>query len=358
MKRLVWWIFSVWLVSACTAPAADPISIGVCLPLSGNLGSSGGTVWEGIRAAHEMRPQVLGRAVELKVADTRSDKAEAANAVFRLVEKDRVTAIIGGVVPESIVPGSFHAERRGIPIVTPAGARPKVMCGKGDAPRVCPLDGDQVVHAANFALNSLDAGTAAIVYDMSDEHSIGMAAGFRREFTGAGGRILLQTRMKTGDRDFMGQIIQIRKAKPDIIYAPIGYVECALIAGQARDMGLEATIVTADTAHLPDVAEVGRRPMDNLLSTNYFHDGMFPARAGKRFRDLCTSRTKRPLQAAHVMGADAYLLVLQAIARSRVVEATRVGEALRDVECFEGVTGKTMMKEDGLAPLSPYLSIR
>lgn len=48
-----------------------------------------------MRLAHKEMPTVLGRPVDLVVVDNKSDKVEAANAVKRLVERDKVVALIG-----------------------------------------------------------------------------------------------------------------------------------------------------------------------------------------------------------------------------------------------------------------------
>ncbi len=50
---------------------------------------------EGIELAHAMKGEVLGRKIEIIVVDNKSDKVESANAVSRLIEKEKVVAIIG-----------------------------------------------------------------------------------------------------------------------------------------------------------------------------------------------------------------------------------------------------------------------
>jgi branched-chain amino acid transport system substrate-binding protein len=292
--------------------------------------------------------------VELKVLDTRSDKVEAANAVFRLVEKDHVTAIIGDAVLGTTCAGSFHAERRGISLVTPGAGSPKVICGCGYALRAGPIDEDQAVEAANLALNCLDARTAAIICDMSDEHSIGLAAGFGKVFTRAGGRILLQSRIKTGDRDFMAQINQVKTTKPDILYAPLCCMECALIARQARNMGVDVTMIAGDAVHVQELIEFGGRSVENLIFTTYFHESMIHTDLGKRFRDLCATQTGRQPRAAQAMGADAYMLILDAITRAGSSEPIRIREALSSLSCFDGVTGKISI-EKGVKATRPVV---
>ncbi|HHW72803.1 MAG TPA: ABC transporter substrate-binding protein, partial [Firmicutes bacterium] len=83
--------FSSWvgLVSA------QPIKIGVFEPMTGPSAAGGEMTVEGIELAWELKPEVLGREVQIIVVDNKSDKVEAANAVSRLIERDQVVAIIG-----------------------------------------------------------------------------------------------------------------------------------------------------------------------------------------------------------------------------------------------------------------------
>lgn len=73
--------------------AAEPIKIGVYLPLTGQNAFGGQLELEGVQLALKDMPEVLGRPIELVVVDNKSDKVEAANAVKRLVERDKVVAL-------------------------------------------------------------------------------------------------------------------------------------------------------------------------------------------------------------------------------------------------------------------------
>ena len=76
------------LAMATTAFAAEPIKIGVYLPLTGQNAFGGQLELEGVQLAHKEKPSVLGRDVTLVVVDNKSDKVEAANAVKRLTAMD------------------------------------------------------------------------------------------------------------------------------------------------------------------------------------------------------------------------------------------------------------------------------
>jgi len=134
-------------------------------------------------------------------------------------------------------------------------------------------------HAANVALNCLYAMTAAIVYDMSDEPCIRQAATFVREFTRGGGRIVLHSKVRTGDRDFMGQISQIKRTSPDVIYAPLHSLECALLARQTLDMGVNVTVIAGEAVRVQELIEFGGRP---IVLTTVRAGSLVPLTAGPK----------------------------------------------------------------------------
>ena len=88
------------------APAAAEVKIGLYLPMTGTAAAMGQMVWEGVQVAHRLKPRVLGQPVQLSLVDTKSDKIEAANGVSRLIEKDKVAAIIGEVISSDTLAGT------------------------------------------------------------------------------------------------------------------------------------------------------------------------------------------------------------------------------------------------------------
>ncbi len=74
--------------------------------MTGNVATYGGMGWDGISIARKMEPEVLGRPVEVRLVDTKSEKVESANAVSRLIEKDKVVAIIGEMISGNTLAGT------------------------------------------------------------------------------------------------------------------------------------------------------------------------------------------------------------------------------------------------------------
>ena len=109
---------------AAPAMAADPIKIGVYLPLTGQNAFGGQLELDGVKLAQKANPTVLGRTVELVVVDNKSDKVEAANAVKRLTERDNVCSYIGTYGSSLAMAGGEVGERPAFPAWAPPAPTP------------------------------------------------------------------------------------------------------------------------------------------------------------------------------------------------------------------------------------------
>lgn len=329
--------------------ADDPVRIGVYLPMTGQVAAYGQMAWSGITVANEMIPDLMGRKVELKLVDTKSDKVESANAVSRLIEKEKVSAIIGEMISGNTIAGSDFAERSRVPMVSPTATNPIVTHNKKYIFRVCFIDPDQGRIAAKLAVDKLNAKTAALIYDISQDYCVALAAFFKREFIKLGGKILTETKFKTGDRDFTPQLSRIKSVNPGIIYAPIYYTECALVARQARDMGLTVPILTGDGAQAPELIQLGGDAVEGIYLTAHFHPDMVNTPLGKEFMARFKKETGKDLDAFSAMGADAYFITMDAIKRAGSDDSTKIRDALATTKDFGGVSGKITLQSDGNA---------
>lgn len=347
MRRILFGTILAAAAMVSIVGAAEPVRIGAYLPMTGNVAAYGQMAWSGITVAHEMVPTVLGRPIELKLVDTKSDKVESANSVARLIEKEKVVALIGEMISGNTIAGSDHAERRQIPMVSPTATNPIVTQGKKYIFRVCFIDPDQGRVAARLAREQLNAKTAALIYDISQDYCVGLANFFKKEFAKEGGKIVAETMFKSGDRDFTPQLSRIQASNPDIVYAPIYYTECALVARQAREIGLRAPILAGDGVQAPELAAVGGNAVEGLYFTAHFHREMINTELGKELLTRFEKQTGKPLDAFSAMGADAYFIIVDAIKRAGSPDSKKIRSALVHTKDFPGVTGKISLKEDG-----------
>ena len=118
MKRLA--VICLVMMFAFTGSAladTDTVRIGIFMPLTGANAYGGQLELEGLQMAHKEFPTVLGKKVELFIVDNKSDKVESANAVKRLISKEKAVAIIGTYGSSLAMAGGEVAEKAGIPMI-------------------------------------------------------------------------------------------------------------------------------------------------------------------------------------------------------------------------------------------------
>ncbi len=326
--------------------SGDTIKIGVYLPMTGKVAAYGEMCWQGIQIAHNMAPEALGRKIELILLDTKSEEIEAANAATLLLEK-KVAGLIGEATSASTLAGNPISEKAGIPTVSPVATNPLVTQGKRYAFRACFIDPFQGEIAARFAYERLKAKTAAMIVDHAQDYSVGLGNYFSKEFERLGGKIVSKTFIQTGDQDFSAQLSSIQASSPELLYAPIYYTEDALLAKQARDLGINIPILTGDGAQADPLLQIGGKAVEGMYFTGHFHKEAAATDRAKDFIARYEEKYKHDAHAFAALGADAYLLLADAIKRSESVEGTKVRDALASTKDFKGVSGILTMGQEG-----------
>ena len=187
-----------------TTSADNVIKIGVFEPLTGENGGGGLQEVQGAEYANEIRPTVTidgtEYTVELDIVDNKSDKTEAVTAAQKLVS-DGVVAVLGsygsGV---SIAAGPTFAEAK-IPAIGCSCTNPQVTAGCEYYFRVCYLDPFQGSVLAQYAFEE-GYTKVAVIDQLGDDYSMGLANFFIKHFTELGGEIVTEQQFQTNQSDF------------------------------------------------------------------------------------------------------------------------------------------------------------
>jgi len=353
----------VFAVSGCKGgkTAGDVIKIGVFEPLTGANAGGGAMEVEGIRLANELNPtvQVGGKTynVELVVVDNKSDKVESANAVQRLIDKDKVNVILGSWGSSLSMSGGEVAKGK-VPSIGLSCTNPLVTAGNDWYFRVCFIDPFQGTVMAAFAFNELKAKTAVIVQEVSNDYSVGLAKFFVDNFvklTGNPGAILATVNYNTGDQDFSAQLTTIRALNPDVIFAPGNYTESALVMKQARELGITVPVIGGDTWETPEFLDVGKERVEGAVFSSFFAAEFAGTPEAKTFLDEYAKKYNKEPASVTALGYDGYLLALDAIKRADSVDPAKIRDALAATSGFVGATGTTTLDANGDATKSAYI---
>lgn len=322
-----------WAAPALAAQA--PIKIGVYLPLTGQNAFGGQLELEGVQLAQKEMPTILGRPVELVVVDNKSDKVEAANAVKRLTERDKVLAIIGTYGSSLAMAGGEVAEKAKTPVVGTSCTNPLVTQGKKYYFRACFIDPYQGAAAATYAFENLGLKKAALLMDVSNDYAVGLATFFKRYYTKLGGQIVGELKYSSGDQDFTAQLTDIISKKPDVVFMPAYFAEGAIIMKQARELGATFRIMGGDAMDNPDTVKIGGKAVEGFLMTTFPYEASMPnmSAEAKKFTDAW--RKAYPNKDPNVnaaLGYNCYMLILDAIKRAGKADAEAVTKALAETK--------------------------
>lgn len=341
-----------------TSTGGDTIKIGVFEPLTGANAAGGELEKNGIELAHELYPEVLGKKIELVYADNKSDKVEAANAAARLVEKEKVSAIIGSWGSSlSMAAGSIVKEAK-VPAVGTSCTNPLVTQGNEFYFRVCFIDPFQGTVMANYASSKLGAKKAAIIQEVSNDYAVGLAKYFTDSFkklTGDENAIIDVSNYNTGDQDFAAILTNIKAKNPDVIFAPGNFTESAMIIKQARQLGITAPFIGGDTWETPEFASIGGAEVEGATFSTFFATEKPMTEETTKFIEAYKKKFNREPAAVEALGYDAYLILVKAMEKANTSDSVKIQEALLQTKDFQGAAGVVNFDENRNAVKSAVL---
>jgi branched-chain amino acid transport system substrate-binding protein len=285
---------------------------------------------------------VLGKKVKLVTLDDRGDSAEAANAVSRLIDVNKANALLGEVSSSLSLAGGRVAQRRKIPMISPSSTNPKVTEVGDYIFRVCFLDPFQGKVMATFARNTLKLDTVAIVKDVKNDYSIGLASAFKTAFEAIGGKIAVEQSYSAGDTDFSAQITAIKSTKAQALYVPGYYSEVGAIARTAHRLGVKLPLLGGDGWDAPDLFQIGGEALEGSYFSNHFAPDMATAKAQKFVADF-TKKYGQPPTGLGALGYDAATVLFDAVKRAGKTDPAAIRDAIAQTKDFDGVSGKLSM---------------
>jgi branched-chain amino acid transport system substrate-binding protein len=280
-----------------------------------------------------------GRKIKVVTLDTRGDSAEAANAVTRLIDVEKAVAILGEVASSLSLAGGRVAQRRKIPMITPSSTNPKVTQVGDYVFRVCFLDPFQGKVMAKFARENLKFERLAIIKDVKNDYSIGLAEAFKRELEAAGGKVVVEQSYGQGDTDFSAQVTAIKATDAEGIFVPGYYAEVGAIARTAKRLGVELPLLGGDGWDAPDLFKIGGDAVNGCYFSNHFAPDIASDKAKKFVADFDKKYSQKPTGLG-ALGYDAAHVLFAAIKTASAVEPTPIRDAIAKTKDFDGVTGK------------------
>jgi branched-chain amino acid transport system substrate-binding protein len=355
-------LIGAFILPACGPAKTDTLKIGVIAEITGEVPKVG----EAGKNSVEMFVEELNAAggvdvggkkyqVELIVEDGTSAPEGAASAASKLIEQDKVLAIIGPNRSMGAIPAGEIANTSKVVLISPWSTNPRTTKDRPYVFRAPFLDTFQGMVVARFANQKFGATKAAVLYDIACDYCKGIAEYFKGEFenmNGAGSVVSFET-FTTGDQDFSAQLTKIKGTDAQVLFTPQFYNEVPLIVAQAQDLGITIPIVGSDSWGDPQTLELCGDKCNGYYFTTHY---VASAAVGKTKEFVDKYEAKFGTNTASdvaALGWDSIQLILQAVKNCGII----TGDVAVDRECvkngmaaikdFEGITGKMSFDAEG-----------
>jgi branched-chain amino acid transport system substrate-binding protein len=331
------------LLAPGLSQAAEPIKMGAMFRLS--IGAEHGTP---CRRGAEMAVAevnkaggVNGRQVELIVEDEKDSPAAAVSGVQKLINVDKVVAMVGPMTSGDVMASIKIADEAKVVMITPTATTPALSGAAAFVYRGCSRIDTQAKVLTKYVAQHWKPKTVAIFFS-NEPYGKGSDKFFSEEFEKAGIKVVARESFNRGARDFKSELTKIKAANPDILFIP-GYTpETAPAAAQARQLGMNQKILGVYGDMDPVYIELtGKAAEGHVIGVEYDEDYATPK--NKAFKEAYYALAKKNNDPVNIMFAalsyDAAGMILEAMKKNGPT-AEGIKKFLDEMKDFDGVTGK------------------
>ncbi len=330
--------------------SAEEIRVGILAPLTGRFSSWG----EYTRDAAEMAVAEIAAKggvpgvgkIKLIYADSEGNAKVGVSAVTKLISRDKVHVVLGEALSSVTLPTMAVTQRAKIPQLTAISGSPKVT-GSGNkwifrTQINQTYSGDLL---ADWALNRLKFKKIAILH-ANEPFGAGGANSFRAGLAKRGMKPVAFERFNRGDKDFSGQLRRIKAAGAKLLGFFGFHTEAAISFKQAKQLGLDLTILTNDALANPKFLELAGADAEGvIISSMFIADNPDPLVEAfvKRFK----AKFGRDPNQFHGSIYDAIYILAEAFKRAGSTNNEKLRKALLSIQDLRGVTGVHKFDEYG-----------
>lgn len=340
---------SLLSLSALTLAACEgggdsgPIKIGYLGPLTGDAAPYGVDTLNGVKlAVDEINAAggIKGRMIELVAEDSRCTGADAASAAQKLVNVDKVVAIIGGQCSSETLAAAPIVEAAGVVMISPVSSSPDVTNAGDFVFRDYPSDALKTKAMAAF-LREEGLTKLAMISENTD-FAQAFRASLKKDFGEE--NIVFDEVVDPGTKDFRTLATRLKDVEFDIFF-PNAQTDAVMAAmmQQLREQGLEQQAISHDVADSVTLGELAPEAVEGMYIVNVptaGEGGDFEAKFNQKFGGA---------QATIAFAAHAYdAMGLLAKAIETVgANGTAIKDHLYSMTPYAGVVGKFSFDRNG-----------
>jgi len=349
IRKILVFGMALTLLTAGLAFGAEPIKLGAVMRLS--IGADDGIPCRrGVEmAVDEVNKAggINGRQVQLIVEDEKDSPASAVNAVQKLINVDKVVAIIGPMTSGDTMAAGKIADEAKVIMISPTATTPKLSGYGANICRGCSRIDKQAEVLTDYVAKNWKPKTVGIFFS-NEPYGKGCADLFTKFFEKHGIKVVATESFMRGSRDFKAQLTKIKATNPDFLFIP-GYTpETAPAAAQARQLGMQQKILGVYGDMNPAYIKLaGPAAEGHVIGGEY--DENYDTPKNKAFVKNYNELVKKNNDPYNIMFAalayDATSVILDAMKKNGPT-SEGIRKYVGEVKDFDGVTGKLSFDKD------------
>ncbi len=337
--------FLLFMPATVFAVHSEYIKIAAIYAKSGEAAEDNLELFEAVRyAVDEFNSSggLHGSMIKLLEYDNHSTPIQSKLAAKQAV-KDGVVAVIGASWSSHSLAMAPYLQQMKIPMISPDSTHPDVTRTGDYIFRACFTDAFQGASLARFARQTLKAGSAVIVQNITSDYSMGLSEHFKDEFEHRGGRVAAILNYKFQQTDFTQILNHVRQLNPDILFVP-GHAESGFIVRQAQSLGIRAIMLGGDGwPYRQFYANGGQDLQLGYYSAHWNKELSFP----KTLEFIEKYKKIYEVTDFAAIAYDAATILFDAIRRAGSAEPRAIRDALAATREFQGVTGPISFDREG-----------
>lgn len=245
------------------------VTIGVVLPLTGDLASYGQNARDGISLVTEQvnsQGGIDGKRISVIFEDTAGQPAQAVSALKKLLDVDKAIAVIGGISSSTTLAMAPVANKNEVILLSPAASAPDITTAGPFIYRVWPSDVFESSRMAEYVLKE-SIRNIAILY-VNNDYGKAMVKGFRNALGGTSDIVIAEDAFDPNTTDVRTQLSRIRSSAAEWIYLISYPKDSAIILRQMTELGVKTKILATSSFEDPLVLAAPAQTIEGALFTS------------------------------------------------------------------------------------------
>jgi branched-chain amino acid transport system substrate-binding protein len=351
MKRTLGTVATLALLLAACQPAHETIKLGFIGPLTGDVAGLGTDTVNGVKMAVEKinaAGGINGKTVTLVAEDGRCNGTDAASAAQKLVNVDKVVAIVGGNCSGETLAAAPITEAGKIVMLSPTSSSPDVTNAGDYVFRNYPSD-ELKTTAMVKLFQEMNFKKVAIISENTD-----FSQAFRKSLKAKlpADAIVFDEVVDPGTKDFRSLISRLKSIEFDVFF-PDGNSDSIIgpMLQQFREAGFTQVAISHDAADSVTMAKNLVEATEGFYVINIPSDLNDPS-----FGSNFTKTYGEPQYGISFAGYgyDAANIIFDAL-KAGASDGSALRDYLYEIQEYKGVTGNVHFDENGDVIGIPYV---